>query len=41
MPEMLALKIAPPIFPRAMETITTEEDTVEGNTEEKKQLTKG
>ena len=29
-PEMLALKIAPGIFPLAIETITTEEDTVEG-----------
>src|SRR5690606_40993947 len=30
-PDMLALKIAPGILPRAMETITTEEEMVEGS----------
>src|SRR5690606_7141330 len=35
-PDILALKIAAEIFPRAMETITTEEDTVDGNAAKKK-----
>ena len=30
-PEILALKIAAGILPLAMETITTDEETVEGN----------
>ena len=34
--EMDALKIAEGIFPRAMETITTDEDTVEGRVARKK-----
>lgn len=29
-PEMLALKIAPGILPRAIDTITTDDETVEG-----------
>ena len=35
-PEILALKIAPGIFPLAIETITTEEETVEGKAARKK-----
>ncbi len=35
-PEILALKIAAGTFPLAMETITTEDETVEGNTAKKK-----
>ena len=36
MPEILALKIAAGIFPFAMETITTDAETVEGNVARKK-----
>ena len=35
-PEILALKIAAGIFPLAIETITTDDDTVEGNAAKKK-----
>ncbi|BDX36964.1 hypothetical protein CYCD_03190 [Tenuifilaceae bacterium CYCD] len=35
-PEILALKIAAGIFPLAMDTITTEEDTVDGNAARKR-----
>ena len=35
-PEILALKIAPEMFPRAMETITTDEETVPGKADRKK-----
>lgn len=35
-PEILALKIAVGRFPRAIATITTEDETVEGNTPKKK-----
>lgn len=34
-PDRLALKMAAGIFPLAMETITTEEETVEGSTDKK------
>lgn len=40
-PEILALKMAAGILPLAMDTITTEEDTVDGRAAKKKKPTRG